>query len=137
MHHAPDGLIDPFLKTISFWDEDRPILALHSYATHPMSYYGRGGVSADFVGIARRRFQAEQPETFQIYFTGASGDVTAGKYNNGSPENRPVLASRLTRAMRAAWSKTRRVPLEAITFRRTALELEFNRDASYSSAALL
>ncbi len=48
---APEGQIDPFLKTISFWNEDRPLAALHAYATHPMSYYGGGGVTSDFVGL--------------------------------------------------------------------------------------
>jgi hypothetical protein len=33
----PEGLIDPWLKTLSFWDGDRPLLALSCYATHPMS----------------------------------------------------------------------------------------------------
>jgi len=28
-----------------------PVLALHAYATHPMSYYGRGEVTSDFVGL--------------------------------------------------------------------------------------
>ncbi len=41
----PDGTIDPWLKTISFWDGDREVVALHCYATHPMSYYGQGNVS--------------------------------------------------------------------------------------------
>src|SRR6185436_110960 len=45
---APEGLIDPSLKTLSFWDGDRPVAALSSYAVHPMSYYGGGAVSADF-----------------------------------------------------------------------------------------
>ena len=53
--NAPDGLIDPMLKTISFWNGDKPLAALHSYATHPMSYYGGGGVTSDFVGLARER----------------------------------------------------------------------------------
>ncbi len=47
------GLIDSWLKTLSYWDGDRPLLALSCYATHPMSHDGRGGVSADFVGLAR------------------------------------------------------------------------------------
>ena len=50
---ADGGTIDPHLKTLSLWDGDTPLLALSAYATHPMSYYGRGGVSADFVGYAR------------------------------------------------------------------------------------
>ena len=49
-NQAAEGEINPYLKTISFFDGDRPLLALHSYATHPMSYYGQGAVSADFVG---------------------------------------------------------------------------------------
>ena len=82
--NADDGLIDPFLKTLSFWNGTEPVLALHAYATHPMSYYGRGGVSADFVGMARARRQRDLPKVPQIYVSGCSGDVTAGKYNDGS-----------------------------------------------------
>lgn len=32
----PEGLIDPWLKTLSFWNGSRPLAALHYYATHPM-----------------------------------------------------------------------------------------------------
>ena len=53
----PEGLIDPWLKTLSFWDGDRPLAALHYYATHPMSYYGDGRVSSDFCGLARQKRQ--------------------------------------------------------------------------------
>ena len=54
---APENLIDPWLKTLSFWDGDAPIAAVSGYAVHPMSYYGKGDVSADFPGLARRRRQ--------------------------------------------------------------------------------
>src|SRR5205085_4578446 len=30
----PEGLVDPWLKTLSFWDGTRPLAALHYYATH-------------------------------------------------------------------------------------------------------
>ena len=89
IYGAPEGEIDPWLKTISLWDGDRPVLAWSCYAVHPMSYYGRGGVSADFPGIARARRQQDDPSVFQIYFTGCAGDTTAGKYNTGDPKNRP------------------------------------------------
>jgi len=85
---APDGLIDPWLKTLSFWDGGTPVLALSGYATHPMSYYGEGEVSADFPGMARRQRQKATPGTAQIYFTGCGGNVTAGRYNDGRRENR-------------------------------------------------
>src|SRR5262249_38240750 len=87
----PEGLVDPYLRTLSFWDGDRPLAALHYYATHPMSYYGDGRVSADFCGLARRKRHADDTGVFQVYFTGCAGNITAGKYNDGTKENRPIL----------------------------------------------
>jgi hypothetical protein len=121
---ADEGTIDPMLKTLSFWNGDTPLAALSSYAVHPMSYYRTGEVSADFPGIARRRRQEDLPGVAQIYFSGCSGNVTAGKYNTGARENRPVLADRLYQAMAGAWRDTKRVPLEKITFRSVPLKLE-------------
>ncbi len=107
---APEGLIDPWLKCVSFWKEDQPIAVLNYYATHPMSHYGKGDVSSDFVGIARdaREKQIGVPN---IYFSGAGGDIAAGKYNDGSPERRAVLAGRMEKAMRQAWEQTKKTPL--------------------------
>jgi hypothetical protein len=133
---APEGLHDPVLATLSLWNGDRALVELHSYATHPMSHYGKGGVSADFVGIARRLRQAEVPAVFQIYATGASGDVTAGKFNDGAPEQRGVLAERIRRAMEESSRATRRHELREISFRVAALDLEFIDDPRFTRAAL-
>ncbi|NUQ63871.1 MAG: hypothetical protein HUU20_15445 [Pirellulales bacterium] len=119
----PEGEIDPWLKTISFWDGDRPVLAWSCYAVHPMSYYGRGGVSADFPGMARTKRQADAPDMLQIYFSGCAGDTTAGKYNDGNPANRPILAERLYQGMLGAWKATVRRPLESIEFRVAEMRL--------------
>jgi hypothetical protein len=89
-----------------------------------MSHYGKGGVSADFVGLARRRRQEELPGVFQVYVYGCSGNVTAGKYNDGSPENRAVLAGRIARAMADAWEATERHPIEQVDLRTAALRLD-------------
>ncbi len=124
VREQPEGTIDPWLKTLSFWDGDAPVAALSCYATHPMSYYGKGGVSADFVGLARKRRQADDPAVFQVYVSGCSGNVTAGKYNDGSPDNRPLLADRVYKAMAAAWKTTERHPLKEIAFRSIPLRLE-------------
>jgi hypothetical protein len=121
---ADEGTIDPWLKALSFWDGDQALLAVSAYATHPMSYYGQGGVSADFVGLARTRRLADDPSVFQMYVSGCSGNVTAGKYNDGSKDNRPVLAERLYEAMKEAWKVTKRHPLQAIDFRSATLDLE-------------
>jgi hypothetical protein len=132
----PEGTIDPFLRTLSFWDGARPLAALSFYAVHPMSYYGQGGASSDFVGLARRSRQEEMPEVFQMYLSGCSGNVVAGKYNDGAPENRPALAGRLLQAMRAAWESTRREPIEDVRFRAVPLRLEPRNDAGFTAADL-
>jgi hypothetical protein len=132
IREQPEGAIDPWLKTLSFWDVDRPVLALTGYATHPMSYYGQGGVSPDFVGLARRRRQDANPEVFQIYVSGCSGNVTAGKYNDGSPPNRLTLTERIDRAMSAAWESTARYPLDQVAYRVVRLRLEPRDGAGFT-----
>jgi len=131
----PEGLIDPWLKVVSFWDGDQPLCAIHAYATHPMSYYGGGAISSDFVGLAREARQREQPGVMQIYFSGCSGDITAGKYNDGSHENRAVLTERMRQGMEAAWKATQRQPLSKVVFRQTLLTLP-HREGSQTTAAL-
>src|SRR5262249_30976615 len=101
------------VQVISLWNADRPLVVLSYYATHPQSYYGEGGVSADFVGMARRLREEALPGVPHIHFNGASGNVAAGKYNDGSPAQRPVLAQRLADGMRHAWGATQRTPLTA------------------------
>ncbi len=135
-HEAPEGTIDPWLKTLSFWDGQVPLLTLSHYAVHPMSYYGQGGVSADFVGMARAKRQGDDPRVFQIYFTGCAGDTTAGKYNDGSPENRPVLASRIDKAMSESWASTKLFPMEKADFRVAPLRFEPRSDAGFSKEEL-
>ena len=109
---APEGLIDPLLRLLSFWDGDEPIAVLTYYATHPQSYYGKGDVSCDFVGLARNQRQAET-KIPHIHFIGASGNIAAGKYNDGSPEMRPILAKRLADGMKRAWKQVERMPITA------------------------
>lgn len=132
LREQPEGVIDPWLKTLSFWNGDQPIAAVHCYATHPMSYYGRGGVTADFVGLARKRRQADDPKVFQMYLSGCSGNVTAGKYNDGSPDNRPILADRLYQGILAAWKDTKRHTLTDVQFRNVAFRLEPRQQAGFT-----
>ncbi len=102
----PEGLIDPYVRLISFWNSAVPVASVTFYATHPQSYYGIGEVSADFVGLARENRKSAVPQAAHIHFNGASGNVTAGKYNDGSQENRLLLAGRLSEGMRLAWEAT-------------------------------
>ena len=131
----PEGLIDPWLKAISFWDGETPLAVVSAYATHPMSYYGGGAISSDFVGLARAARAKEEPGVFQMYVSGCSGDVTAGKYNDGSPDNRQRLAERMRQAMQQAFAATERTPLEHVDFRCAKLVLP-HRDGNQTTEAL-
>ncbi len=132
LRSLPEGVIDPYIKTLSFWNNDVPLVAISAYATHPMSYYGKGGVSADFVGMARARRQAETPDVFQVYFTGCAGDTTVGKFNDGNPDNRPLLADKLYQGMVRAWEDTQRYPLERVTLHLTRLFFKPKESGGYS-----
>lgn len=108
---APEGVIDPEVKTISFWNQDTPLVAVTYYATHPQSHYGKGAISADFVGLARAIRDRDQKEVFHIHFNGASGNIAAGKYNDGSPQARVELTERLAAGMTQSFQNTKRTPV--------------------------
>jgi hypothetical protein len=126
----PEGTIDPWLRTLSFWNGDQPLAALSYYATHPMSYYGDGRVSSDFCGLAREKRRAET-KVFQVYFTGCAGNVTAGKYNDGAKENRAVLRDRIAEGMAAAWKATERQALAGWQWRVEPVTLPPRQEASF------
>jgi hypothetical protein len=106
MQKLPEGLIDPDVRLVSFWNNDRPLAVLSYYATHPQSYYYTGKTSADFVGMGRDEAETNERTELHIHFNGAGGNITAGKYNDGSHAMRPVLAHRLAAGMKAAWDAT-------------------------------
>jgi hypothetical protein len=113
----PEGDIDPFLKTISFWNGETKLAVLHYYAVHPTSYDGDGTITPEFVGLARNRRQQEDGNVPRLYFTGCGGNVTAGKYNDGNPTNRPVLTERMYRAMVESEAAMRKTPLTTWAWR--------------------
>ncbi len=117
LHELPEGLIDPWLKTVAFYGGNDKLACCHYYATHPMSYYGDGRVSSDFVGLARKRRQEETPGCVQIYFTGCSGNVAAGKYNDGSPAARVRLTGRIYDAIVASENSLRREPVSKLAWK--------------------
>ena len=98
----PVGTIDPMVNVVSFWNGELPIAVLSYYAVHPQSYYRMGIPSPDFPGIARFIRQQTVPSAVHVHFDGAGGNLGAGKYNDGSYENRVVLATRLADGMKRA-----------------------------------
>ncbi len=109
----PEGTIDPVVSLVSLWNGERPVAVLSYYACHPQSYYHTGLPNPDFPGVARFLRQMAVPEALHIHFDGAGGNIGAGKYNDGSKENRLILAERLADGMRRAWESTQREPLSA------------------------
>jgi len=89
------------------------------YATHPQSFYGKGDVTAEFVGMARSARESSLNDLPHIHFNGAGGNVAAGKYNDGSKAMRPVLADRMEKAMEKAWNNTNKVLI-------TSKDMEWN-----------
>ena len=113
----PEGLIDPMLKTVAFYDGSEKIVACHYYATHPMSHYGQGHVSSDFVGLARTQRQKEQPGCAHLYFTGGAGNIAAGKYNDGSPEARVELTQRIYDGIVASEKSLTPMPVSRVSWK--------------------
>lgn len=109
----PDGVIDPEVPLLTFWNGSRPIAVLSYYACHPQSYYRTGVPSPDFPGIARFIRGQAVPEALHVHFNGAGGNIGAGKYNDGNKENRLMLAERLADGMKQAWVDTKKYPLTA------------------------
>lgn len=107
----PEGVIDPMVSVVSFWNDDKPVAVMSYYATHPQSYYLTGIPNPDFVGVARFLRQMAVPQALHIHFDGAGGNIGAGKYNDGSHENRLVLAERLADGMKRAWDVTEKQPI--------------------------
>lgn len=134
VREMPEGLIDPMLKTVSFWNGKHKLVSMHYYATHPMSYYGDGLVTSDFVGIAREQRTSED-DVPHIYFTGCGGNITAGKYNDGEKANRVVLTERIHAAMIESEAKTQRVPVSKVEWRVKPLVL--TADPEFSEEQML
>lgn len=126
MRDLPEGLIDPWLKTVAFYDGDRKIAACHYYATHPMSYYGDGRVSSDTVGLARKRRQEDEPDCAHIYFTGCAGNIAAGKYNDGAKDRRPILTDRIYDAIVRSERELRPEPVSEVSWTTTGIVPKVN-----------
>lgn len=111
LRDLPVGTVDPFVTTLAFWSDGDLLAVLTAYACHPQSYYRTGMPSPDFPGIARFIRAQDLPTALHVHFTGAAGNVAAGKYNDGATANRIPLALRLAAGMRQALDSATRMPL--------------------------
>ncbi len=128
---APEGLIDPWLRSVTLFNQDEPLVRLHFYATHPQSYYGDGRATSDTVGLARERFEREEGFP-QIYFTGCGGNITAGKYNNGSAEARIELTGKLFKALQTSSASTTKTEIQQLGWKNAAVKFEPREEMRWS-----
>ena len=112
LRSRPPGIIDPMVRLVSLWNDDEPVTVLSYYATHPQSYYRTGGANPDFPGIARK-MREEATGAHHVHFTGAGGNIGAGKWNDGSEKYRRILAERLAAGMKKAWESTEKSKISA------------------------
>ena len=134
LREFPEGQIDPWLRTVTFFDGKTALVHVHYYASHPQSFYGDGRASYDVPGIARERLQNETG-VFQVYFNGCGGDVAFGKYNDGSREARKRLAERVYNGMKRSLASVRRTKVTSLEWRVLPVAFGTNRVPSFSSDA--
>lgn len=133
---APKGLIDPYLRTLSFQSKKgKPIARLHFYATHPQSFYGDARASYDFPGMAREQIEKEEGVP-HIYFTGCAGDIAAGKYNNGTPQAREQLCQRLLAGMKKSVQSLQKDVITKIELKTIPMFFECRKDGKFSPEEL-
>lgn len=132
LRDLPEGLIDPDVSLLSFWNKDKPLAVLSFYATHPQSYYLTKIANPDFPGIARHLRQLAIPDALHVHFAGAGGNIAAGKYNDGSHENRLILAERMADGMKRAWENTvkQKVEVKNVQWITVPLFLPYNPEVA-------
>ena len=109
LRNEPEGVIDPLLRSLVLWGDDRPLAVLHYYTVHPTSYDRTGRVTPDFVGLARERLR-EEDGVAHLYFTQCAGNITTGKYNDGDPAWRERFTEEIYQAMKRSLAASR--PME-------------------------
>jgi len=132
---APEGRIDPWLKTVTLYDGETPLVRLHYYASHPQTNYGAGEVHPDTPGMARSYLEGEEGVA-QLYFTGCGGDVTAGKYNDGTAAARVALSKQLYSGMIRSIAATRRVPVSGYSWTTADVRFAPRKEPQFSEASL-
>src|SRR5262249_16341237 len=129
----PEGLIDPFLKTLSFWRDDQPLAALHYYATHPMSYYGDGRVSSDFCALARHLPHPDPPPASRSHPARAGVNPPAGKTTGAGRATRRGLRTPAPPGMRAAGGPPPRHAVKEFQWRVEPVHLPPRTEPTFSA----
>jgi hypothetical protein len=131
LRELPEGLIDPWVRTVSFGNATGPLVQLHYYASHPQSFYGDGRASYDVPGLVREQLE-QQTGAFQIYVTGCGGDIAFGKYNDGSREARDQLTDRLLDGIRRSLNSLEELPVGPLRWSVASVTFPLRTDEAFS-----
>ncbi|MBC8353802.1 MAG: hypothetical protein H8E66_17520 [Planctomycetes bacterium] len=134
LRELPEGLIDPWVRTVSLEEGDRPVAQLHYYASHPQSFYGDGRASSDVPGIIREQLEKDTG-AFQLYLTGCGGDVAFGKYNDGSRAARSELVARLQAGIEKSITSITRETAAPLKWSVDSMSFPMRTDEPFSEAA--
>jgi hypothetical protein len=83
-----------------------------------------------------RAYLENEEGVAQIYFTGCGGDVTAGKYNDGSPAAKMAMSKQLYSGMIRAIAATRRVEVREFSWKSLEVPLAPRTEPEFSEEAL-
>ncbi len=117
VRNEPEGLIDPMLRSLSFYSAEHAVAHCHFYTTHPTAFDRDGLVTCEFPGLARTARQEASHGTLSVYFTGCAGNITAGKYNEGTMKSRLRFARILEEAMKNAEAGAREIDISGMEWR--------------------
>ncbi len=134
LRQLPEGVIDPWVRTVAVYGADCAIAHLHYYASHPQSFYGDGRASYDVPGIVRERVETKTG-VFQLYITGCAGDIAFGKYNDGSRIAREELTAHLQSGVESSILKLKKHPLVPMKWSVRPLTFPLRRDDEFTAAA--
>lgn len=134
LRELEEGLIDPWVRSVSLENSDGPLIQLHFYGSHPQSFYGDGRASYDVPGIIRKNLE-DKSGIFQIYVTGCGGDVAFGKYNDGSREARTQLTSRLQSGIEASLAARTRHSIGPLAWSIQQVQFPLRTDAAFGEKA--
>lgn len=134
LRELPEGVIDPFVRTVSFENAAGAVAHLHYYASHPQSFYGDGRASYDVPGIIRKQLEAKTG-VFQLYLTGCGGDVAFGKYNDGSRRARDELTARLQFGIEKSIADLKHSTVSPLKWTIRGMTFPLRTDAAFSESA--
>ena len=134
LRELAEGVIDPWVRTLSLEGDAGCVVQLHYYASHPQSFYGDGRTSYDVPGIVRSRME-QRTGAFHLYLTGCGGDVAFGKYNDGSLEARSVLVARLQQGLIESQTRLKRYPVAPLRWSVAKLQFPLRTDAAFTESA--